>query len=391
MPSFHDFIFAWAIGGNVFIAIFICLVILCGIAMAIRFSIGILIAFFYHVAKQIFNLAKWVIGFFVRKYMEHILKIEGKHKNDWWGRNFDFFALFRVSVPLLIVFFLLSFWDAARVFIKDFTLLIGALLGFPILIKRMAEMREQTRISREQLHFSQYADAYEKLWSSDLGTRMKAIKSLWSFAQEHPQEQYHKVMDDFIYFIMHPLPYGEKGINAGKRADIQAILHTFKNSMQEMMGKRLVKSRGNINLTGADLQEAELRDSDLNGVWLLDANLCCADFSNAELKGVSLGRAHLSGARLMGADLRGSYFHLAIINAANFFGAKNLTREQIKDCVFIRDHPRYEDLPLLPDGIGNIFKVMSIQEWEGESGVKFEKFKPVWGWESLPKIIFPRW
>lgn len=422
MPSFHDFIFAWAIGVVVFIAIFAVLFILYGIAMAIRFSIGILIAFFYHVAKQMFNLAKWVIGSFLRKckdlffggmiflndkrkqYLKYILKKEKKHKNSWLGRNFDFISLFYVSVPLLFVFSLLSFWDLARDFIKDFTLLIGALLGFPILIKRVAEMQEQTHISREQLHFSQFADAYGKLWSPDLGTRMTAIESLWRFAQKHPQEQYSEVMDVFTHFIKHPAEEGKKeeAKKAGKRPDISAILrHMGKETMAGAESYPIDLSGAHLegaNLLGANLEGANLRDAHLGGARLYRANLKRARLSNTHLEGANLWRIHLQGARLWsthleganlrdshlegsylrharlerarlygahleGADLHRVHLTLTIINNADFSKAVGLTQAQIDKCVFITDDYMYESEPLLPEGLKFTGERLSRRDW----------------------------
>ena len=206
---------------------------------------------------------------------------------------------------------------------------------------------------------------------------MMGIADLRRFAQTHPQEEYHNVMNVFASFIKNPIHYGVSGIKAGKRKDIHAILHTFKKSMQKMMGKEFMKDTGAIDLTGADLQEAELISSDLNGVGLLEANLCGANLRNAGLKGVSLCKANLSGANFIDAgfiraDSSESYFYLAIINGANFFGS-NLTQKQIEECVFITNHPSHKQSPLLPHGRKPNYQRMSIRKWESLSKRKFYK------------------
>ena len=314
----------------------------------------------------------------------------------WVARNFDTTALL-VSVFLLIVFFFVSSWDSAvSEFIKKHTLLIGALLGFPILIKRVTEMQEQTRISREQLRFSQFADAYGKLWSSDLGTRMAAIESLWHFAQEHPKEQYHKVMDAFTRFIRYPASYKweegtkEENKKAGKRADIDAILRYMGEKIMAKAAPYQIDLR-DADLEGADLSNAHLAGADLYGAYLAGANLFRSHLAGANLHGAHLAganlygaylaradlygaylarahllRSHLEGANLHGAHLGRAHLHSAIINEADFKDAEDLTQEQIDGCVFITDHTKFKGNPILSDSIKHTYREVSFEEWEKE-------------------------
>ena len=343
MPSFHD-VFVFALYAFIFVAIF--------------FVCYMVVSFVQYLARE-------------NKLFEQSIKKVG----GWIARNFEIPALC-ISALLLITFFFMSVYTTVHSFIMNETLLVGALLGFPILIKRVTEMQEQTRISREQLHSSQFSDAYGKLWSSDLGTRMTAIDSLLRFAQAHPKEEYKKVMDVFCQFIKHPLP-----LEAGDQPDIHAILHTFKKSTQKMMGKELMKNTETIDLTGADLQEAELRNSDLRGVWLFRANLCRANVRTADLSGANLGEANLSGSFLIGANFSRTNFSLTIINGANFLGAKNLKKEQINRCVFLTNHPSHKQPPILPHGYS--CHEMEIHEWENECERSFSNFEPGWGWGQM--------
>ena len=75
------------------------------------------------------------------------------------------------------------------------------------------------------------------------------------------------------------------------------------------------------NLSGADLRGTDLRSAnlwyaDLRGADLRDASLGCADLGYADLGGANLGCADLRGADLRGADLRG-----ADLRDANLYGA----------------------------------------------------------------------
>ena len=80
------------------------------------------------------------------------------------------------------------------------------------------------------------------------------------------------------------------------------------------------------NLSGADLRGADLRSAnlwyaDLRGADLRDASLGCADLGYADLGGANLSSADLSGADLRDADLRGANLGHANLYDADFSGA----------------------------------------------------------------------
>ena len=80
------------------------------------------------------------------------------------------------------------------------------------------------------------------------------------------------------------------------------------------------------NLSGADLRGADLRSAnlwyaDLRGADLRDASLGCADLGYADLGGAILEYADLGGADLRGANLRGANLGHANLYDANLSGA----------------------------------------------------------------------
>ena len=80
------------------------------------------------------------------------------------------------------------------------------------------------------------------------------------------------------------------------------------------------------NLSGADLRGADLRSAnlwyaDLRGSDLRDASLGCADLGYADLGGANLSGADLDGADLRDADLRGANLGHANLYDADFSGA----------------------------------------------------------------------
>ena len=80
------------------------------------------------------------------------------------------------------------------------------------------------------------------------------------------------------------------------------------------------------NLSGADLRGADLRNAnlwyaDLRGADLRDASLGCADLEYADLGGANLSGADLEYADLRDADLRGANLGHANLYGADFSGA----------------------------------------------------------------------
>ncbi|EAZ0732503.1 pentapeptide repeat-containing protein [Salmonella enterica] len=80
------------------------------------------------------------------------------------------------------------------------------------------------------------------------------------------------------------------------------------------------------NLCGANLRDADLRGANLcganlRGADLRDANLCGANLRDADLRGANLCGANLRGADLCGANLCGADLRGADLRGANLCGA----------------------------------------------------------------------
>ena len=72
-----------------------------------------------------------------------------------------------------------------------------------------------------------------------------------------------------------------------------------------------------VDLSGADLRGAILRDADLSGAILRDADLSGAILRDADLRGADLRDADLSDADLSGADLRGADLSVCPVKIEN--------------------------------------------------------------------------
>ena len=255
-------------------------------------------------------------------------KIAAFFRHLWIGRNFDFWASLLSLVVAGILFWAGHFSiDLGEKKIEGDILAFGALIGFPILIKRVGEMRLQSRTT-------QYNAANELLWSEGLGSRMAGIEALWRVAHTYPKEEYHKVMDVFSQFIKHPASYKweeetkKEDKKAGKRKDISAILGHIGEA-------RMARAEPyDIKLSDTHLEESDLRNAHLTGANLIGAHLAGANLSYAHLDGANLSFSHLDGARLSSAhleraNLMGAYLEGASLWRTHLKGA-NLVRTNLE-------------------------------------------------------------
>ena len=81
------------------------------------------------------------------------------------------------------------------------------------------------------------------------------------------------------------------------------------------------KDKQIIDLSGANLREANLREADLSGAYLRGAILRRANLFEAILREAYLREADLSGANLRGAKLRGATLFVANLHEADLSGA----------------------------------------------------------------------
>ena len=102
------------------------------------------------------------------------------------------------------------------------------------------------------------------------------------------------------------------------KADLrEANLSGANLSGASLMGAYLNRA----HLGGAHLYAAHLMGADLNGADLREANLNETNLSGALLMGANLKRANLSGADLSGADLRGTSLIRTVIDKAKISGS----------------------------------------------------------------------
>ena len=107
----------------------------------------------------------------------------------------------------------------------------------------------------------------------------------------------------------------------------------------DLTGSRLIGSNlAGAILHGSTLDDAELMAADLTGANLSDATACRAGFGKAKLAGLQAFGANLSGASLSGADLTGADLSTTNLRAARLVAAV------VADVVLLRADLREADL-----------------------------------------------
>lgn len=205
--------------------------------------------------------------------------------------------------------------------------LIGAWSAYSTLQasrEQLSSQQDQTRrtlqASHEQLISQQVSKGFEQLGSEKLVVRLGGIYALEGVM--NTSEQYHQpALETLCAFVRdgtktntgdEPLA---KDIQAaltviGRRASGSGVIDLTGAHIQ---GAHLSHLFGNVDLSGAILQDADLSSADLrltplqgailNGARLNDADLSGAKLMNSKLVGVEVRGAHLQGADLTGAEL----------------------------------------------------------------------------------------
>ncbi|MEM9927367.1 MAG: pentapeptide repeat-containing protein [Cyanobacteria bacterium P01_D01_bin.50] len=205
--------------------------------------------------------------------------------------------------------------------------------------------QENIEIDRQKLLSERFMSAISQLGHDNVTTRTGAIYALERVAEESPQE-YWTIMEILTAFVR------ENGVNTGQNkastvtehkipTDIQAALTVIgrRNASLDRENQKLdlrnAQIRG-VDLSNANLQRVDLRNSDLCGACLhgtdlyranLDGALLCqsnlyeVNLQEASLKGANLAGSIINKGLLYGANLRDANLCGASLRAANLMGA----------------------------------------------------------------------
>ena len=185
-------------------------------------------------------------------------------------------------------------------------------------------------LSREGQVTERYTKAIEQLGSDKLDVRIGGIYALERVARDSARD-HSTVMEVLTAFIREhsreqwpPPDPGGREQERWTSPDIQAAATVIgrrytKRDIERinLYGAYLVHAYlRDVDLTRARLRDAKLTGAILDGADLTGADLTGADFRDADLTGAQLDGAKLIGARLDGAKLTGADLHGAILTEA---------------------------------------------------------------------------
>ena len=257
-----------------------------------------------------------------------------------------------IAVALLTA--LIAIWvlsPAGLWAIRDYGLLIAAVVAFPLAFWRSRVAERQSGTAQQSLLNERYQQSAAMLGSDVLAVRLAGIYALQRLAEAHPQQYHIQIIQVFCAFARDPTSdkseAAERAMaDAGTelRQDVQAVItaistcHARQLELEKDEEFRLDLRKA--QLIRAHLVDANLSGADLSGANLLGSTLSIADlsktiFSDAQLAGAFLWHASTSGARFWGAELPNAHLDDANLSGAQFSmsdgvsPARGLTQSQL--------------------------------------------------------------
>lgn len=273
-------------------------------------------------ARKTDALMNWLIGITIFFSISPILiytaisKIEGlskEEKIEYKSQSLMTSGGFFLGLAIIIN----AYYGAKRAAIMEKSLLAAQ--------KNNRINQKNIELSEQKLLSERFMSAISQLGHDNVATRTGAIYALERVAQDSPQE-YWTIMEILTAFVR------ENGINPKHNnsvekvtkipTDIQAALTVIgrRNARQDPENQKIdlrnAQIRG-VDLSNANLQRADLRNCDLCGSSLHGTDLYRANLDGAKIVHSNLYEVNLQEASLKGANLAGSILNKGLLYGAN--------------------------------------------------------------------------
>ena len=230
--------------------------------------------------------------------------------------------------------------------LRNIGLLIGGVLALVfagwrawVAERQAAAAQGQTETAQKGLLNERYQRGAEMVGNSVLAVRLGGIYALQRLAEEYPEEYHLQIMQLLCAFVRNPTASGsmtDKSRGAHSTGypplpeDVQAAITAI--SERSHIGQTIERNStftldlNGAYLVGANLRQAALMRADLHGAHLINADLTYADLSGAkltkaELKCADLTEATCSRAEIVSARLNGCVAQWTKFDAANLTGS----------------------------------------------------------------------
>ncbi|MFP8941232.1 pentapeptide repeat-containing protein [Streptomyces fenghuangensis] len=185
----------------------------------------------------------------------------------------------------------------------------------------LQQVDNEHALTREGQVTDRYNAAVGNIGDDALEVRLGGIYALQRIMEDSPRDQ-PSIVNVLSTYIRNHAKKPKQGTDGpiGPPSDIQAAFTALGSRNPDHDGTARIDLR-NANLFGVFLHDADLRGADLTGANLFGANLFGADLFGANLFGADLRGADLTGANLFRADLRGADLRGADLTGAFLIGA----------------------------------------------------------------------
>jgi len=221
---------------------------------------------------------------------------------------------------------------------------VAIVTALVVLVRRATEHQRAARASLEVARDAQHAErlshAIGLLADDRLEVRAGAVYALEQLAAEAPGQHW-PIVEVLCAFVRDRAAAEIDGSGAGRpRTDVQAVLTVLSRRQRAREAEhRLDLQRADLRgadlngvhferailrearLDGASLQRAHLDGADLRGAYLCSADLVEATLQDADLREAHLEAAYLVDAHLENADLGGAFLSGAYLSGAHLQGA----------------------------------------------------------------------
>lgn len=266
--------------------------------------------------------------------------------------------------------------------VHGYALMTIAALGFPFVLWRGIELRNQSKAASKQSDIAQrnllnerYQKGVEMLGSPTLSVRLGGIYALESLAENDPHTYYIQIMSVLSAFARNwhlekrqgsrqndSAPHSESRVPLedarailtiiGSRNSEQREIESQRKYMIDLTGIRLrywvrgardsaaLLDFSNVSFSLADLTETYVHSPvTFANSFFLRANLAAAAFVKADFSNANLDGADLSGALLTWANLSGASLNKAKLFGTNLTGVTGLTQGQINTAEIDSERP----------------------------------------------------
>lgn len=230
--------------------------------------------------------------------------------------------------------------------LRNGTIIIGAILGFPILIWRAIAADRSAKAAEHGNITERYVKAVEQLGSDNLFVRIGAIYGLERISIDS-RSDYRHVMEILAAFVKSKLRLPAdmtktKALLARQKPKLKDVPARGADVAAALMviGRRKKTDHGDeplLDLSMTNLDGALLQGMNLRGITFFRAALSRAGLQGSDLTGSDLRKAILTEARLTGAVLRDAQLQKADLTNAKIDDGINqvagLTEEQLSKAI----------------------------------------------------------